>query len=132
MARWNSRAGIDLGELGTLAKLDARPEGTLVANGIAKLDANNNYEVGGNIQAQNVAFEFNGQRLQQRESVFRGASGSAYAGSQGSAAGGVGWTLRRRYRSSGFRASTRFAATCEILNLRASQPRSAGRKAIRL
>jgi len=57
------KSRLDLNELGALAKLDARPGGTLVANGIAKLDANNNYEIGGNIEARNVAFESGGRRL---------------------------------------------------------------------
>lgn len=57
------KSRLDLNDLGALAKLDARPAGTLVANGIAKLDANNNYEVGGNIEARNVAFESDGQRI---------------------------------------------------------------------
>src|SRR5580693_3728055 len=45
-----------LGELGRMAKLSAHPEGTAVVNGPAKLDANNNYDVGGNIQARNLSF----------------------------------------------------------------------------
>jgi translocation and assembly module TamB len=57
------KSRMDLGELGLLAKVEARPEGTVVLNGSLKLDANNNYDLGGNIQAQNVSFLSGGQRI---------------------------------------------------------------------
>lgn len=52
-----------LGELGRLAKLEQRPEGTVLLNGVAKLDANNNYQVDGNIQARNLSFQQGAQRI---------------------------------------------------------------------
>ncbi|HEX4595269.1 MAG TPA: translocation/assembly module TamB domain-containing protein [Bryobacteraceae bacterium] len=52
-----------LGELGRLAKLGARLEGTMVLNGTAKLDANNNYQVAGNVQATGLSFVQSGQRI---------------------------------------------------------------------
>ncbi len=54
---------MDLGELGLLAKVEARPEGSVVVNGNLKLDANNNYDLGGNIQARNVSFLSGGERI---------------------------------------------------------------------
>jgi translocation and assembly module TamB len=57
------KSQLALGELGMLMKVAARPEGTVVANGTAKLDVNNNYELGGNIQARNVAFLASGRRF---------------------------------------------------------------------
>jgi translocation and assembly module TamB len=57
------KSRMDLGELGLLAKVEARPEGTVVMNGNLKLDANNSYNMGGNIQAQNVSFLSGGQRI---------------------------------------------------------------------
>jgi len=58
---FNSR--LALGELGRLAKLAGRPEGTIVLNGSAKLDANNNYQVNGNVQATGVSFQQGSQRI---------------------------------------------------------------------
>jgi translocation and assembly module TamB len=57
------KSRMDLGELGLLVKVEARPEGTVVMNGNVKLDANNNYDLGGNIKAQNVSFLSGGQRI---------------------------------------------------------------------
>lgn len=57
------KSRMDLGELGLLEKVEARPEGTVVTNGNLKLDVNNNYDLGGNIQAQNVSFLSGGQRI---------------------------------------------------------------------
>ena len=50
------KSRLALGELGRLAKRGERPEGTVVVNGAAKLDADNNYDVGGNLQARNISF----------------------------------------------------------------------------
>ncbi len=50
------RAGLDLGQIGRLARVSVRPDGTVQANGVAKLDANNNYQVSGNVEARNLAF----------------------------------------------------------------------------
>ncbi len=52
-----------LGELGRLAKLVRRPEGTLTANGIVRMDAANNYDVAGNIQARAISFEQDKRRI---------------------------------------------------------------------
>ena len=52
-----------LDELGRIAKLDARPGGTVLANGMAKLDAGNNYRVEGQIEGRNLAFTQGGQRI---------------------------------------------------------------------
>ncbi len=52
-----------LGELGRLAKLPQRPEGTVILNGTASLDANNNYKLGGNIDARSVAFQQGKERI---------------------------------------------------------------------
>lgn len=45
-----------LDELGRLAKLDVRPEGVVLANGTAKLQAGNNYQVSGEIEGRNLSF----------------------------------------------------------------------------
>ncbi len=45
-----------LDELGRLAKVAARPGGILTANGTAKLDAANNYDVNGNIEGRDISF----------------------------------------------------------------------------
>jgi translocation and assembly module TamB len=52
-----------LGELGRLAKVAQRPEGMLIANGTARLDAANNYDVRGNVEARNVAFQQGKQKV---------------------------------------------------------------------
>jgi len=57
------KARLSLGELGRLAKVSARPDGTVLLNGTAQLDANNNYRVKGNIQAENVSFQQGRQRI---------------------------------------------------------------------
>jgi translocation and assembly module TamB len=57
------KSRLALGELGRLAKVSARPEGTVVLNGTLKLDLNNNYDVNGNIQAKNVSFVEGAQRF---------------------------------------------------------------------
>jgi translocation and assembly module TamB len=57
------KSRLALGELGRLAKLAGRPEGIVVLNGNAKLDANNNYQVNGNVQATGVSFQQGSQRI---------------------------------------------------------------------
>lgn len=52
-----------LGELGRLAKVAVRPEGTVTSNGTARLDANNNYQIAGNVQARNLSFQQGAQRI---------------------------------------------------------------------
>ena len=57
------KSRLALGELGRLAKVTACPEGTVVLNGNARLDANNNYLVNGNVQAEGVSFQQGAQRI---------------------------------------------------------------------
>src|ERR1700693_5920280 len=57
------KSRLALGELGRLAKVAGRPEGTVILNGTAKLDANNNYRVDGNVQATGVSFQQGAQRI---------------------------------------------------------------------
>jgi translocation and assembly module TamB len=52
-----------LGELGRIAKVSVRPEGTVILNGTAKLDSANNYSVVGNIDARHVSVMEGKQRL---------------------------------------------------------------------
>lgn len=54
---------LDLRELGRIAKVSAAPEGTMILNGVAKMDANNNYDVAGNIDARRVAVSQGKERL---------------------------------------------------------------------
>jgi translocation and assembly module TamB len=58
---FKSRLAIE--ELGRLLKLAARPEGTVLLNGNAKLDANNDYQVDGNVQATGLSFQQGKQRI---------------------------------------------------------------------
>jgi len=53
-ARFN--ATLDLGELGGLLRVAARPTGLLRLGGTARLDAQNNYYLAGNVEARQVAF----------------------------------------------------------------------------
>ncbi len=57
------KSTLALGELGSLVKAEARPDGMLTLNGTAKLDANNNYDVNGNISARSVSFQQNAKRI---------------------------------------------------------------------
>lgn len=57
------KSRLSLDELGRLARVQARPEGMVLLNGRAKLDSANNYQVTGNVQANNVSFEENGRRF---------------------------------------------------------------------
>jgi len=52
-----------LGELGRLADLAARPEGTVAVNGTAKLDSNNNYQIAGNLAAKDLSIQRGSGRL---------------------------------------------------------------------
>ncbi|HYI93855.1 MAG TPA: translocation/assembly module TamB domain-containing protein [Bryobacteraceae bacterium] len=52
-----------LNELGRLAKVSARPDGVIVANGTAKLDSANNYQVTGNVEGKNLSFSQGSQRI---------------------------------------------------------------------
>jgi translocation and assembly module TamB len=61
MLEFKSR--LALGELGRLLKLAALPEGTVLLNGNAKLDASNNYQVNGNVQATGLSFQQGAQRI---------------------------------------------------------------------
>jgi len=54
---------VALDEIGRLAKLEQRPQGTIELNGTAKLDAANNYQVDGKIEAKRVAFTQGTQRF---------------------------------------------------------------------
>ena len=51
-----------LGEIGRLAGVAARPDGVLILNGDAKLDAKNNYDVTGNLEARNVSVQQGAQK----------------------------------------------------------------------
>ena len=51
-----------LGELGRLAGVSAKPDGTVLLNGSAKLDKANNYDVTGNLEARNLSLQQGGQK----------------------------------------------------------------------
>jgi translocation and assembly module TamB len=58
------KSQLALGELGNLVKVSsARPQGKVLLNGEARLDANGHYDVAGNVAAQNVSFESDTQRI---------------------------------------------------------------------
>jgi translocation and assembly module TamB len=57
------KSRLALGELGRLAKVTGDPEGTVVLNGNVKLDANNNYQVTGNVEATGVSFRQGARRV---------------------------------------------------------------------
>lgn len=57
------KAQLALGELGRLAKVTARPEGTVVLNARAKLDPGNNYEANGNLEARNLSVQQGTERI---------------------------------------------------------------------
>lgn len=61
------KSTLALGELGRLAKIQQRPDGVLILNGTARLDANNNYEVDGNANAKNVSFQQGSERIRNIE-----------------------------------------------------------------
>ena len=49
-------ASFDLGELGGMLRISARPTGLLKLGGALRLDAQNNYDFAGNMEARQVAF----------------------------------------------------------------------------
>jgi translocation and assembly module TamB len=57
------KSDLALGELGRLANLAERPDGRALLNGTATLDANQNYEVAGNLAAQDLSFQNGKQRI---------------------------------------------------------------------
>lgn len=59
------RVQLALGELGRLAGLAARPEGTVVVNGAARLDASNNYLITGNLKANDLSVQQSSGRIGQ-------------------------------------------------------------------
>lgn len=56
-------ASLDLGQLGTLLRVSARPEGVVKLGGTARLDAQNDYSVAGNIEARQVSFREGSTRI---------------------------------------------------------------------
>jgi translocation and assembly module TamB len=52
-----------VGEVGRWVRSAARPEGTVALKGTAKLDANNNYEVSGHLDAKNLSFQAGERRI---------------------------------------------------------------------
>ncbi len=54
--RMQFRSTLSLGEIGTLLRVSAKPEGVVKADGDATMDANNNYKVAGNLDARGVGF----------------------------------------------------------------------------
>jgi autotransporter translocation and assembly factor TamB len=52
-----------LDQLGRLAKLAAKPAGTLLANGTAKLDAANNYALQGEVEGRGISFSQGAERI---------------------------------------------------------------------
>ena len=67
------KARLAVGELGRLANVAARPGGTVVLSGLVKLDADNNYQVTGNLQAKDLSFQ-NGARRISGLNLFSGVS----------------------------------------------------------
>jgi len=57
------RSRLALGELGRLVEMEERPEGTILLNGTAKLDAQRNYDVLGNLDATGVSFQQGARRI---------------------------------------------------------------------
>ena len=56
-------ARLALAELGRLANLEMRPEGTLQATGVARVDAQRNYDVQGAVQASGLSFQQGAERI---------------------------------------------------------------------
>ena len=56
-------ASLDLGQLGTLLRVSARPQGTVKLGGTAALDGNNNYSFAGNISGRQVALRAGATRI---------------------------------------------------------------------
>jgi translocation and assembly module TamB len=57
------QATLALDELGRLAKLEARPDGVVVASGRATLAADNRYQINGEIEGRNLSFAQGTQRF---------------------------------------------------------------------
>ena len=57
------KAQLAVGELGRLAGLAAQPEGTVALYGTARLNASNDYEVAGNLRAEDLSFQQGGRRI---------------------------------------------------------------------
>ncbi|MDQ6663919.1 MAG: translocation/assembly module TamB domain-containing protein [Acidobacteriota bacterium] len=57
------RSNLALGELGRLANITARPDGTVLLNGTAKLDANNDYQLNGNVEGKGLSFQQGAERI---------------------------------------------------------------------
>lgn len=57
------KSRLRLDQLGRLAKIEQRPEGMMKLNGKLTLDANYNYLVDGNLEANNVSFQQGSQRF---------------------------------------------------------------------
>jgi translocation and assembly module TamB len=62
-SNFNFESSLNLGELGKLADVAARPEGRVTIKGTASLNAENDYSVEGRIQAEHVSFQQGGQRI---------------------------------------------------------------------
>ncbi len=57
------KSRLALGELGRLAGVSARPDGTAVLNGTAKLDTKNNYSFTGNLEGKALSFQQGAERI---------------------------------------------------------------------
>lgn len=57
------QARLVLGELGRLARVEARPDGLLALDGTARLDPSNNYQLTGNLAAKNLSFQSGASRI---------------------------------------------------------------------
>ena len=58
------KSTLALGELSRLMRVAARAIGTVSLNGTAKLDANNNYDVNGDVTARRVSFQQDGEEIE--------------------------------------------------------------------
>jgi translocation and assembly module TamB len=56
-------AHLAVGELGRLAKMEMRPEGAIQVNGVAKIDAQRNYDVQGHVEAKGLSLQQGAQRI---------------------------------------------------------------------
>ena len=85
------KSRLDLGELGRLTAVAARPGGFVSLNGVATLDVNNDYRITGGIQGKDVSFQNGPQRIgalnfisgvtfNQHQLELKGLSVSAFGG----------------------------------------------------
>jgi translocation and assembly module TamB len=85
------KSRLDLGELGRLAMVTARPGGFVSLNGIATLNANNDYRITGSMQGKDVSFQNGSDRIgalgftsgvtiDQHQIELKGLSVSAFGG----------------------------------------------------